>query len=927
MAYTPVLTPMRRALWLIVFVSLSSKVAAQTLPGGLVSTIQDEQGLAIAGAHVRLSSPSLIGGTVTATTSERGQVRFPGLPAGPYDLEVTMTGFAPYRATTIDIGTATVDYDVVLRLASQTTAVTVVGSARDTRNPGFNTAIGSEQLADTPTRRNGMFAFIGAAPGISTTSTQASAFVSAFGSGVDQNAFLVDGTNVTATSNGVARSEPGIDFIQEMHVQSVGASAEYGNVQGAVIEVITRQGSDRFLGDASYYGQPAILTSQPITRPVDGVGPAVSGYERRKYIDTSTTFGGPALRGRLWFFGGYQYVRDEDSQPGADPFYPKQYAQDKVFGKLTWGLAPGWQLVQSFHGEYWDNRELPTATKRVEATQRLQASVPAVTLGRLTHVSSSNRVWEASAGWFDFSQDISRVTGDPTTPGLLNRSTGVMSGAPAQIGEVGQTRWTGKATMNQYLPAWAGADHDLRVGAQFEWGEHRALLVVPTGVRYEESPARRISSDVTNAGGRFVTASLFVTDAIAVRDRLTITGGLRFDHSRAISPDVPRRLADGSDTGETIDGVGLLYTWNVLSPRLGVALQLTSDGRTILRGSYGRFSQGILTGELSGNHPGLSATKTEAIDPATGEYATISVVDPRTNVRIDPHTRAPRTDAYSLGVDRELGRTLSAGVVYVRKNGSDFIGWDDVGGQYRTETRTVDGQPLDVSILTSSPNARLFEISNPPGYSLRYDGVALTLEKRRSRGWQASGSYTWSRASGLQPSGGTTAAGAQVATVGAPPVSFSPPVTFGRDPNSLTNADGRLPNDRPHLVTFTGSADVPKVGISVAANFQYASGKPWAETADLNLVASGQGTVRVLLEPRGTRRLSSQQLLDVRIAKPFALGRNSQVELRADVLNILNDTAEESIASDRFDSTSLGEGNVFLDPRRVLLSVKVSFGR
>ena len=67
------------------------------------------------------------------------------------------------------------------------------------------------------------------------------------------------------------------------------------------------------------------------------------------------------------------------------------------------------------------------------------------------------------------------------------------------------------------------------------------------------------------------------------------------------------------------------------------------------------------------------------------------------------------------------------------------------------------------------------------------DGLVTVVEKRRSNGWQALGSYTFSRAYGLQAYSGTTAAGPQVSTVGAPPGAFSTGlVTFGRDPNDLT---------------------------------------------------------------------------------------------------------------------------------------------
>src|SRR6185436_16772420 len=109
---------------------------------------------------------------------------------------------------------------------------------------------------------------------------------------------------------------------------------------------------------------------------------------------------------------------------------------------------------------------------------------------------------------------------------------------------------------------------------------------------------------------------------------------------------------------------------------------------------------------------------------------------------------------------------------------------------------------------------------------------------------------TLSRTTGLQVSSNAVAAGAQVSTV-APPANS----TFGRDPNDFTNAYGRLPNDRPHMLRLMGSVDVPRTGLMVAVNAQYFSGKPWAATA---LVPLPQGDVRILLEPRGTRRLSDQ---------------------------------------------------------------------
>ena len=80
-------------------------------------------------------------------------------------------------------------------------------------------------------------------------------------------------------------------------------------------------------------------------------------------------------------------------------------------------------------------------------------------------------------------------------------------------------------------------------------------------------------------------------------------------------------------------------------------------------------------------------------------------------------------------------------------------------------------------------------------------------------------------------------------------------------PDDLTNAAGRLANDRPHVFRAMGSFDIPNTGIFVAGNLQYFSGKPWAASAVVNVPQNSQQ--RVLLEERGSRRLSSQTMLDL----------------------------------------------------------------
>jgi hypothetical protein len=110
----------------------------------------------------------------------------------------------------------------------------------------------------------------------------------------------------------------------------------------------------------------------------------------------------------------------------------------------------------------------------------------------------------------------------------------------------------------------------------------------------------------------------------------------------------------------------------------------------------------------------------------------------------------------------------------------------------------------------------------------------------------------------------------------------------------------------------------------VAANLQHLSGKPWAMTALIHPIESAKP---VLIEPRGTRRLSSQTLLDVRVSRAFRFRDAGRVEVSLDVLNILNDTAEESIKSAVYDAANVGQPDIFVDPRRAMLSVRLNLGR
>ena len=584
---------------------------AQGLTGALIGTVTDAAGGVISGAVVRISSPALIGGELTTKTDERGQLRFPSVPPGSYALEIVLEGFRPYRDADIRIGAgATIERTPVLTLAALADSIVVHGSGSrlDARNPGFGTRFGAEDLDAIPMRRFSYQDWVKTAPGISPTSPSGSSvLVSAFGSGVDQNQYLLDGTSITATGNGVSRADPGVDFIQELQIQSVGASVEYGNVQGAVVNVITKSGGNRFQYDAAYYcadrraDQPAGAARVPIVR-----GNWTAATSARSIVtsrpasvarssandcgsspDTSTFATPTVSRAPIRIFrGNTSRTRSSRSSPGA------------------WLRAGSWckAFTMSSGPTPKRRRRRSRAMRPSASTRRCRRSISVISLTRPHPIPSGTSAWDGSASRRTRRRPraIRRSPIASTSP----KTSG--AAAPSKSARCGRCARRSRPPLSHYRAGWFGADHEWRMGAQVDRGEHRAVAVLPTGessVYRNGVLTQRTLQAPANSGGRFVTAAVFVSDALRLGGRVTINPGLRFDHSRAISQDVPEFDALVHETGRTIEGRGTVDTWNIVSPRVGVVIKLDTDGRTMLRANAGRFSQGLLTGEISCDSP------------------------------------------------------------------------------------------------------------------------------------------------------------------------------------------------------------------------------------------------------------------------------------------------------------------------------------
>lgn len=894
----------------------------QILTGNLVGTVTDETKGVLPGASVSISSPALPSGPSTTVTDERGHFRFPALPPGVYRLSIELSSFRSYDEAGLRVSLgATLEREVTLALASVAETVNVSDESPllDGTEAGYSTNYGGEYAENLPLHRDSFFDLIKSAPGMSAALPgNEGGQVSAFGSSSNENLYLVDGTDFTGRSGGNAAIWLDPDVVGEVEIVGLGASAEYGEFQGAVFNVVSKSGGNDFRFDASYYGQFDSLTSQPIRYPCN-CPEGETGYVRSKYRDFSTHVGGPLWKDRMWFFGGYQYRTDSDNFPGgAGP--PSVEDDHRVFAKVNWQITPDLKLMANYQNDYWGYVDPSTVSRPYEVLNRQEGHDPAATFFHLTHLVSDRTLWEARVSG-SYPSSLWTSASGSTLPYHYDGLTGYESGGPFLVGPGKWHRTDARGKLSHYATDFLGGDHDFKFGVQLGRADSADVSVFSSGAGvyyydYGGYPFYAVFREPYVYGGASKSLGIFAEDTVRLGERLSVNLGLRYDRTWSISQDLPAVDHLGQETGAVIEGNGDVYLWSELSPRIGFSYKLTGDGKTLVRASWGRYRQGVFLRETAATHPGQTPTTTANFDPATGEYSdVVSVVDPTEQNGLDPQTKGPVTDQFSIGFDREVAKGVAVSATYARKNGSDFIAWKEVAGTYEPAVRVLpDGREIELQALVSPPEERFFLLTNPEELFLRYNGLTVTFEKRWSSRWQAMVSYTLSEAVGTLPSFRAPGADQSSSTFGNRP--------FGRDPNDYLNAGGNLNNDRTHMLKTQASFEIPSVGILVAANLQYVSGQPWAADAFVSLPQGGR---RVRLETQGTRRLSSQTLLDLRLSKIFRFRQQGRVEILADLFNLANDTAETGLQTSNLYSPNLGLPSTFVLPFRVMLGAKFFF--
>jgi hypothetical protein len=287
---------------------LAGAALAQT--GSIQGTVTDRSGAVVQGAEI--TAKNLGTGTLrTATTGSTGVFSMQNMPVGHYAISVTQTGFKTYKLDDVELTVAqALGVDAVLEPGTVSEEVLVKASEVppvDLETSQVSNLVDSRQILDLPLITRDPYSLVLLSPGTSQTNTSLGGFT-VNGSRERNNNFLLDGvdnndTSVPGIPGGVLSANP--DSTEEFRVITNNFNAEYGRNTGAIIDVVTKSGTNSFHGGAYEFGRWNGFGGARdwFNSPTTG---AMNPYVRNQF---GYTIGGPIIKNKTFFFFNQEFQR------------------------------------------------------------------------------------------------------------------------------------------------------------------------------------------------------------------------------------------------------------------------------------------------------------------------------------------------------------------------------------------------------------------------------------------------------------------------------------------------------------------------------------------------------------------------------------------------------------------------------------------
>lgn len=295
----------------------SSYAHAQGL-GSIVGTVTDPSGASVASVKITASQVGT-GLTREATSDTEGYYVIPSLSPAQYSLSVEAGGFRTLKQDVTLEADQTLTVNLKLQLGMATEIIEVTGSEPqvDTTTPTLRQVIEQQRLVELPLNgRNAAQLTLlvagavnspgGGADQGATKTFPGAVTVSANGARQNVVSYQLDGGNYVDEYTNVNQPFPFPDALQEFSVQTSNYSAEYGQNAGAVVNVITKSGTNSFHGDLFEFVRNSVFNARNFFAPLTAKD---EGRDQIKRNQFGGTIGGPILHGRTFFFAGFQPTR------------------------------------------------------------------------------------------------------------------------------------------------------------------------------------------------------------------------------------------------------------------------------------------------------------------------------------------------------------------------------------------------------------------------------------------------------------------------------------------------------------------------------------------------------------------------------------------------------------------------------------------
>lgn len=354
---------------------LVSTAWAQTSSGKITGQVTDSTGSAVVGATVTVTAVGT-GLTRSTVSGDDGFYTLNEIRPTTYSISVNQTGFKNFKLERVVLQASqslTLNVQLVVGAPSESVIVNGAAAQLDTTTATLEQVVDPTRMVEMPLNgRNAanlttLVAGAVTAPSNNANQGNAKTFPTAVtiavnGTRENMTGYYIDGARAVDTFSNVNQPFPFPDALQEFSVQTSNYSAEYGEDAGGVVSVVTKSGTNQFHGDLFEFVRNRVFNAANYFGYTGGVK-TVDPLKRNQF---GGTIGGPVIRNRTFFFGGYQGTRIRDNQAGQTAFVPTTANMTGDFSNIKGTIKD-------------PNTGLPVASKQIPTSEFDPASMKMLT--------------------------------------------------------------------------------------------------------------------------------------------------------------------------------------------------------------------------------------------------------------------------------------------------------------------------------------------------------------------------------------------------------------------------------------------------------------------------------------------------------------------------------------------------------------------